>query len=164
MRELVIVSGKGGTGKTSLTAAFASLARNNVLCDADVDAADLHLLLQPEIRRPYRFYGRQARPSSIPIFAARAVSAAISAGSRPSATTFRSTAISCEGCGVCVDLCPAKAIDFPVQKCGEWFVSETRLGPMVHARLGHRRGEFRQAGELYPAGSEEAGWKKEGWS
>ncbi|MFN2355148.1 MAG: 4Fe-4S binding protein, partial [Desulfopila sp.] len=44
--------------------------------------------------------------------------------------------IDCEGCGVCVDLCPEQAIDFPVQKCGEWFISDTRFGPMVHARLG----------------------------
>ena len=57
LRELVIVSGKGGTGKTSVTAAFASLAKNSVLCDADVDAADLHLLMQPEVHRSTDFMG-----------------------------------------------------------------------------------------------------------
>jgi len=135
MRELVVVSGKGGTGKTSLAAAFASLARDNVLCDADVDAADLHLLLQPEIRRRSDFMGGSKavidlkRCTSCGLCRDLCRFGAIEA-------EYRVDGISCEGCGVCVDLCPARAIDFPIQKCGEWFISETRLGPMVHARLG----------------------------
>jgi len=55
MKELVVISGKGGTGKTSLVAAFASIAKNMVLCDADVDAADLHLLMAPEIQERHDF-------------------------------------------------------------------------------------------------------------
>ncbi len=135
MRELVIVSGKGGTGKTSLTAAFAALACENVLCDADVDAADLHLLLQPEIRYRTDFMGGgkavidPERCNGCGLCRDLCRFQAIDAD-------YRVDGISCEGCGVCVDLCPARAIDFPIQKCGEWFISETRLGPMVHARLG----------------------------
>jgi len=135
IRELVIVSGKGGTGKTSITAAFASLAGNSVLCDADVDAADLHLLMAPEVQRRTDFMGgckaiiRAAQCSSCGRCLELCRFSAIS-------ETFVVDEIKCEGCGVCVDLCPAQAIDFPVQKCGEWYISATRCGTMVHARLG----------------------------
>lgn len=135
LRELVIVSGKGGTGKTSIAAAFASLATNIVLCDADVDAADLHLLMQPSVQRSTDFMGgclAEIRSDDC-VECGRCLElcrfGAIS-------DEYVVDSISCEGCGVCVDLCPEKAIDFPVQKCGEWFVSDTRFGPMVHARLG----------------------------
>ncbi|MBU0947099.1 MAG: ATP-binding protein [Proteobacteria bacterium] len=135
MRELVIVSGKGGTGKTSLTAAFSSLAENNVLCDADVDAADLHLLMQPDIKQRSEFMGGS--------IAEIVADACIQCGVCRDLCRFDAIdemfvvdGIACEGCGVCVDMCPGKAIMFPVQKCGEWFISDTRFGPMVHARLG----------------------------
>ena len=135
MRELVIISGKGGTGKTSLTAAFAALANNSLLCDADVDAADLHLLMQPTIKRRTDFMGGSKA----------LINPGLCTGCGTCRTLCRFDAISerlevdpirCEGCGVCVDFCPASAIDFPVQRCGEWYVSDTRFGPMVHARLG----------------------------
>lgn len=135
MKELVVVSGKGGTGKTSLTAAFASLAENKVLCDADVDAADLHLLMKPDIRTKTDFMGGGIaeidRSRCVACETCRDVCRfdAIS-------EDFIVDHIDCEGCGVCVDLCPEKAIDFPAQVCGEWYISETRFGPMVHARLG----------------------------
>ena len=57
MKELVVISGKGGTGKTSIVAAFASLAKDKVLCDADVDAADLHLIMDPKNRVSHDFQG-----------------------------------------------------------------------------------------------------------
>jgi len=135
MRELVVISGKGGTGKTCLTAAFASLADNTVLCDADVDAANLHLLMNPEIKKSTDFMG-----GSIAEIRSDACS---ECGRCLELCKFEAISdefvvdpISCEGCGVCVDLCPEQAIDFPVQKCGEWFISDTRYGLMVHARLG----------------------------
>ncbi len=135
LRELVIVSGKGGTGKTSITAAFASLAENMVLCDADVDAADLHLLMQPVVRKTMDFKGGC-------LAQIRAIDC-VKCGKCLELCRFDAIsedyvvdAIRCEGCGVCVDLCPEEAIDFPVQKCGDWFISETRFGTMVHARLG----------------------------
>lgn len=135
IREIVIVSGKGGTGKTSLTAAFAALAKNSILCDADVDAADLHLLMQPEVQAQTDFMGGSKA----------VIDPDLCTGCGTCRTLCRFDAISdryevdpirCEGCGVCVDFCPEQAIGFPVQRCGEWFVSDTRFGPMVHARLG----------------------------
>jgi MinD superfamily P-loop ATPase len=135
MREIVIISGKGGTGKTSLTAAFAALAKNSVLCDADVDAADLHLLMQPEVRQRTDFMGGGIATINPDLCTGCGTCLDLC---RFGAITdrFEVDAIRCEGCGVCVDFCPAKAIDFPPQRCGEWYISETRFGAMVHARLG----------------------------
>lgn len=135
IRELVILSGKGGTGKTSLTAAFASLAPNSLLCDADVDAADLHLLIRPEILRTEPFMGgclARIREQDC-TGCGRCLELCRFGAVRKD---FTVDPLACEGCGVCVDLCPEKAIDFPVQQCGKWFCSSTRFGPMVHARLG----------------------------
>lgn len=135
MKEYVIISGKGGTGKTSLTAAFAMFADNPIVCDADVDAADLHLLLKPKIRETYDFIsGNQAI-----IDKAHCTDCGLCRElCRFDAISYEYVVdpINCEGCGVCVDLCPEKTIDFPAKKSGEWFISDTRVGPMVHARLG----------------------------
>ena len=135
MRELVVVSGKGGTGKTSLTAAFSNLAENHIVCDADVDAADLHLLLAPEVKERHDFMGG-GKAIVDPERCSRCGQCRELCRFDAIDDEFVVDAIACEGCGVCVDLCPVGAIDFPIQKCGEWFVSETRVGPMVHARLG----------------------------
>ncbi len=135
MKELVIISGKGGTGKTCLTAAFASLAGNKVLCDADVDAADLHLVTDPSIRIQHDF---QAGHTAI-IDKDRCTACDLCRDlCRWEAITedYEVDSIICEGCGVCVYFCPEKAIDFPLNTCGQWFISDTRFGPMVHARLG----------------------------
>lgn len=135
MREIVIISGKGGTGKTSLTAAFAALAKNSVLCDADVDAADLHLLMQPEVRQRTDFMGGGKALINPDLCTGCGTCVDLC---RFGAITdrFKVDAIRCEGCGVCVDFCPVTAIYFPPQKCGEWYISDTRFGTMVHARLG----------------------------
>ena len=135
MRELVVVSGKGGTGKTSLTAAFSHLAENHIVCDADVDAADLHLLLTPGLKERHDFMGG-GKAIVDPGRCTRCGQCREVCRFDAIDDAFVVDAIACEGCGVCVDLCPAGAIDFPIQKCGEWFVSETRVGSMVHARLG----------------------------
>ena len=135
MKELVVISGKGGTGKTSMMAAFASLAKDKILCDADVDAADLHLIMAPTVRESHAFQsGHSAfinRQECTECGRCRELCRweAIS-------SDFEVNPIECEGCGVCVYFCPEKAIEFPVNTCGEWYVSETRFGPMVHARLG----------------------------
>ncbi len=135
MRELIVISGKGGTGKTSLAAAFASLSENRVLCDADVDAADLHLLMAPDIKMRSDFQGggvaviNKEKCSECGLCRDLCRFDAIS-------ENYEVDPIGCEGCGVCVDFCPEQAIDFPVKTCGEWFISETRFGPMIHARLG----------------------------
>ena len=135
IKELIVISGKGGTGKTSLLGGFASLANDAVLCDADVDAADLHLILEPEIKKRQDFQeGHRAiidpdRCTECGLCRDLCRFNAIS-------PDFKVDPIECEGCGVCVYFCPAKAIDFPIKTCGELFISETRCGPMVHARLG----------------------------
>lgn len=135
MKELVVISGKGGTGKTSLVAAFAALAGGKVMADADVDAADLHLILAPRVEESHGFEsGRTAvivpeRCTQCGLCRELCRFEAIS-------EAFEVDPIDCEGCGVCVYFCPEKAVDFPLNRCGDWFVSETRYGPMVHARLG----------------------------
>ncbi len=138
MQELIIISGKGGTGKTSLTAAFAALAENMVLCDTDVDAADLHLLMNPEIVKTTGFQGG----SLAVIDQEKCIGCGLCLelcrfdAVKLAEEQYSIEALSCEGCGVCVDLCPEQAIDFPLQTNGEWFISRTTYGPMIHARLG----------------------------
>jgi MinD superfamily P-loop ATPase len=142
MKELVVISGKGGTGKTSVVAAFASLASCKVLVDCDVDAADLHLILAPEIRLRQEFRsGHEARidPNACTECGwclSRCRFDAIRWTGASGTTMYSVDPVSCEGCGVCADTCPAKAISFPERVAGEWYVSDTRHGPMVHARLG----------------------------
>lgn len=170
MKELVVISGKGGTGKTSLVASFAALAGsagsrqarsalrsdsgqagswqagNAVLADCDVDAADLHLVLAPTVLRREEFrcgheaiirqkdcIGCGACLARCRFDAIRCVTKETCDPQREHAFVIDPTA--CEGCGVCVWSCPVKAIDFPERLCGEWYVSDTRHGPMVHARL-----------------------------
>ena len=133
--ELVVLSGKGGTGKTSLVGALAALARDKVLCDADVDAADLHLLLSPKVRARHDFYaGHQAVIDADRCVECRECLQWCRFGAISESLTINP--LFCEGCGVCWHLCPADAIDFPDNLCGEWFISDTRFGPLVHARLG----------------------------
>jgi MinD superfamily P-loop ATPase len=135
MKELVVISGKGGTGKTSILAAFASLAKNKVLCDADVDAADLHLIMDPQIRERHDFDSghtaviNQEKCTQCGRCRDLCRWNAIS-------EDFVVDPIACEGCGVCHYFCPEEAIEFPLNTCGEWFISDTRFGPMAHARLG----------------------------
>jgi len=135
MKELVIISGKGGTGKTSLIAAFASLAKNMVLCDADVDAADLHLIMDPDVKQRSDF---ESGHTAI-IDKDKCTECGLCRDlCRWNAIDedFMVDPIECEGCGVCYYFCPENAIEFPLNTCGEWFISDTRFGPMVHARLG----------------------------
>jgi len=145
VKELVVISGKGGTGKTSVVASFASLAEDKVLADCDVDAADLHLVLSPKIVHREEFIGGKS--------AAVAADQCIGCGKCASVCrfdaisfdgpandvvgkTYRIDPIACEGCGVCAYFCPVDAVVFSPSINGEWFVSETRHGPMVHAKLG----------------------------
>jgi MinD superfamily P-loop ATPase len=140
VRELVVVSGKGGTGKTSLTASFAVLSGKAVVADCDVDAADLHLILSTQIRERHEFYsGNKAVIRSTECTRCGKCQelcrfGAVTACGKENA--YEIDPVSCEGCGVCVRFCLAGAIDFPERICGEWMVSDTRCGPMVHARLG----------------------------
>jgi MinD superfamily P-loop ATPase len=143
MKEVVVISGKGGTGKTSLTASFAVLADHPVIADCDVDAADLHLLLSSRVSERHEFRSgheaviRQADCIGCGACLAYCRFEAVRMnGQGAGEATFSVDPPSCEGCGACVRFCPVEAIDFPERLCGEWMVSETRCGPMVHARLG----------------------------
>ena len=145
MKELIVISGKGGTGKTSLTAAFAALAHEAVLADCDVDAADLHLVLEPSVQQVSDFSGgKQAA-----IDAQKCIGCgrcedmcrfdAIrhnGPGNTIAVKTYTVDPVSCEGCKVCVEFCPVQAIAFNDAINGQWFISDTRFGPMVHAKLG----------------------------
>ncbi len=135
MKELTIISGKGGTGKTSVTASFATLAPNRIVVDADVDAANLFLTLEHKtIENSFFKGGSLARIDN---------DLCTECGDCRERCQFNAISedfiidpISCEGCGVCAYFCPEKAIAFERQVCGEKFVSETPWGPMIHARLG----------------------------
>jgi MinD superfamily P-loop ATPase len=137
MHEILVISGKGGTGKTSLAAAFAHISHNAVVCDLDVDAPDLHLILKPAPSDLIPFIsGAEAR-----IRAERCNGCGICADMcrfravHTDGATFSVDPIRCEGCRVCVHFCPAEAIDFIPKQCGHWTQSDTRFGPMVHAQL-----------------------------
>jgi len=137
VKELVVVSGKGGTGKTSLVASFAALAKNKVLADCDVDAADLHLVLDPTIQHNEDFSGGKiARILADQCTACGQCKEVCRFDAITEGAAFSIDPVDCEGCGVCVWNCPEEAIVFEDAINGEWFVSGTRYGPMVHARLG----------------------------
>ena len=134
MKELVILSGKGGTGKTSLAGCFAALAERKVLCDADVDAADLYLLLDPAPATPIEFWSGQKawiHPEKCTRCGLCAKECRFGA-----IHDFVVDSTACEGCGFCSHICPDGAITMQENLAGHWFVSETSYGPLVHARLG----------------------------
>ncbi len=134
MKQLTVISGKGGTGKTSITAAFASLVDNAVLADCDVDAADLHLILKPEIKKTMGFHGLKIA----------SIDKEKCTDCKKCHENCRFDAIdeeinlikeSCEGCGVCEYVCPVNAIQMIDRDSGFSYISETRFGPMAHAVL-----------------------------
>lgn len=140
MKEIVVISGKGGTGKTSITASFAYLGGNEiVVADCDVDAADLHLLMLPDFAKSEEFYsgviakidqdvctkcGKCAevcRFDAIPVIDGQ----------------YIVQPLDCEGCGYCTRVCPVDAIIMESQNVGDWYISTTKVGSsMIHARLG----------------------------
>ncbi|MFV0592765.1 MAG: P-loop NTPase [Draconibacterium sp.] len=139
MKEITIVSGKGGAGKTSITAALASLASNAVFCDNDVDAADLHLIFQPEIKETYDFNSgsiaeidsEKCTQCGLCESSCRFDAIHTNGDSFPEVNPFQ-----CEGCRLCERICPAEAISVTENSNNQWFVSDTRFGKMVHAKMG----------------------------
>ena len=134
MKQITVLSGKGGTGKTTLTASFAALAHNIVVADCDVDAPDLHLLLHPQIVETQKFRG--------PKLAVIDETKCVLCGLCRDACRFDAIndniqidSLSCEGCGVCVVVCPEEAISLQERISGYAFISKTKYGTMSHARL-----------------------------
>jgi MinD superfamily P-loop ATPase len=134
IKQLAIVSGKGGTGKTTIAAAFASLVKNKVMVDCDVDAADLHLLLKPKVLLQEKYFGGRSPHVDL--------EKCTQCGLCTEICRFNAidngvvNTISCEGCGFCSHICREKAITMREAFSGDWFFSETPYGPFVHARLG----------------------------
>jgi len=134
MKQITVLSGKGGTGKTTLTAAFAVLAKKAVVADCDVDAPDLHMLLHPEIIQTQEFKGSKLAF----IDEAKCVKCGLCREKcRFSAITedLKVDPFSCEGCGVCTVICPANAITLTERISGHAYISKTRFGFMAHAML-----------------------------
>lgn len=140
MREIVVISGKGGTGKSSLSASFAYLEKNNALInDCDVDAANLHLLLDADFEESEEFFsGKLAVIDEEECLSC----GACLRGCKFDAITkedkkFVVDAILCEGCGYCSRICPTDAISMEEQKAGDLYVSNIKTGSkLVHAKLG----------------------------
>jgi len=134
MKEVVILSGKGGTGKTSIVGSFAALAQSKVLTDCDVDAADLHLLLSPSIKQENEFWSGQV--AFIDEKKCTQCGLCQDVCRFDAIDDFKVDPISCEGCGFCSHICPVEAINMKESLSGHWFISDTKYGPLVHARLG----------------------------
>src|SRR3989339_1209251 len=135
MKQIVVISGKGGTGKTVITASLAALARNKVMVDCDVDAADLHLLLRATIRERHEF--RSGKTALIDReLCTRCGKCRDICRFNEITPDYTVESFSCEGCALCSYICPVKAIRMEENLAGEWFISETRHGPFVHAKLG----------------------------
>ncbi len=137
MKQIVVFSGKGGTGKTSITASFAALAENALYADCDVDASNLHIILQPDIRESYTFMG----PKGAEIMQDRCTGCLECIGAcRYDAISEEKGEVQvnpflCEGCGVCYHLCPVDAVSFEKREAGEWYLGETKYGTLVYAEL-----------------------------
>jgi MinD superfamily P-loop ATPase len=135
MRQLLVISGKGGTGKTILTACFAVLADRKVMVDCDVDAADLHLLLHPVNRERHEFKSSQVAYID-PARCSRCGLCIDLCRFKAIGSDFIVKPVFCEGCGLCSRVCPVEAVTMEDRVSGEWFTSDTKYGPFVHARLG----------------------------
>jgi MinD superfamily P-loop ATPase len=139
MKEITILSGKGGTGKTSITAALASLAQNAVFCDSDVDAADLHLILQPQIEYQEVFEGayiakiHEENCTNCGICEEHCHFDAIHQDTRGQ---YFINPFQCEGCRLCERVCPTQTITSTRSTHNFWYISNTRFGKMVHAKMG----------------------------
>ena len=134
MKELVVLSGKGGTGKTSIVGSFAAIAENKVLADCDVDAADLHLLLNPTTTEEQEFWSGQV--ALIDEDKCTQCGLCEDICRFEAIHDFKVDPTSCEGCGFCYNVCPDEAIEMRDCLSGHWFISQTRYGPLVHAKLG----------------------------
>jgi MinD superfamily P-loop ATPase len=139
MNEITVMSGKGGTGKTSVTAAFASLAQEPVCCDNDVDASNLHLILDPVITETNVYLGGYLATIDTEACTGCGICTGACRFNAISVTAegvYRVDPVYCEGCRLCERICPAGAITSSRSDTSRWFTGSTRIGPLVFARLG----------------------------
>ncbi len=139
MKEITIISGKGGTGKTSITAALATAGQEMVLCDCDVDAADLHLILKPEIKESHIFEGAwlaQIDPTKCNDCGLCTQNCKFDAITLDEGNRHKIDPYQCEGCRLCERVCPSGAISSSKSRNCNWMISETRAGIMLHAHMG----------------------------
>lgn len=138
MRQIAIVSGKGGTGKTSITSAFASIAQNKILVDCDVDAADLFLIIQPTIIKSHEYEGGKIAVLDSEICTNCGICEDLCRFDAIHLEDGQTTIFefSCDGCRLCEIACPVEAIKMVENRESRWFESDTRFGHMVHAKLG----------------------------
>jgi len=134
MKEVVVLSGKGGTGKTSIVASFAVLAQSKVLADCDVDAADLYLLLKPELKEKNEFWSGQVAFINKEKCTECALCQEVCRFG--AIEDYVVDPVFCEGCGFCYQICPVDAISMRASMSGHWFISSTKYGYLSHARLG----------------------------
>ncbi len=138
MKEITVLSGKGGTGKTSITAALASVAKNALICDNDVDASDLHLLFQPQIREENIYSGGwnvQIDTTKCSICETCREICKFGSIHYTKSGQLQIDPFQCEGCKLCERVCPNNAIISYRNKNNYWYVSDTRFGILVHAKL-----------------------------
>ncbi|WP_449241636.1 ATP-binding protein [Desulfoscipio gibsoniae] len=134
MKEITIISGKGGTGKTSIAASIAVLADKHVITDCDVDAANLHLLLDPILETKNNFWGMPR----VEVDAAKCTACGLCEElcNYGAIKSGKVDELLCEGCLVCYHACPEGAVRMVENLAGHWFTCSTKFGPFVHARLG----------------------------
>ncbi|WP_031515912.1 4Fe-4S binding protein [Desulfofalx alkaliphila] len=138
MKEVTVVSGKGGTGKTSITAALATLVSNAVICDCDVDAANLHLMLKPKVHKTAEFIGSQKAVINSERCDRCGTCAQLC--KFDAIVDYSVKTLACEGCKLCYHVCPRGAVEMVDHLSGHWYISETAYGPFVHAKLGMAEG------------------------
>jgi MinD superfamily P-loop ATPase len=133
MKQITVISGKGGTGKTTITGSFAAISEDTVFADCDVDASNLHLILKPEVKETMEFKG--LKMAVIDPERCTRCGLCMELCKFNAVEEYTIDPIHCEGCKVCVVNCPVEAIDFVDRVCGHAYISQTRFGPMSHARL-----------------------------
>lgn len=134
MRQLTVISGKGGTGKTTISAAFASLAKNALMADCDCDAPDLQLILRPEIEEEKDYYGSATAVREVDCSKCGECKEVCRFGAIDDEMNIIEAR--CEGCGTCAFVCPEDAIEIVTERTGTIYTSKTRFGEMIHAELG----------------------------
>ena len=135
LKEIVVLSGKGGTGKTTITASLAAIFKDKIMVDCDVDAANLFMVMRPSAIKTNEFYSGITPTIDLEACTGCLICTDVCEFDAIDPETLAIDEINCEGCGVCHWFCPQNAITLKQRHCGRWFVGETRYGPMVYAEL-----------------------------